>query len=168
MTSPLLKLQSAAHQMWQQRSLRERLLLQTAAWLIGLVTLWTVGIAPAMRTWQAAAAQQTALDQQSQQMQQWQAQAKRLTSSQATTRADATQWLQAHISDLGPKAKLQMQAEQMQLTVDAAPAQALALWLSQAREHAHVRPVQAQLQQTPASATAPGVAWSGTLLLSLP
>jgi hypothetical protein len=24
------------------------------------------------------------------------------------------------------------------------------------------------LQQTPASATAPGVAWSGTLLLSLP
>jgi general secretion pathway protein M len=56
----------------------------------------------------------------------------------------------------------------MQLTVDAAPAQALALWLSQAREYAHVRPVQAQLQQTPASATAPGVAWSGTLLLSLP
>jgi general secretion pathway protein M len=160
-------------QIWLQRSLRERLLLQVAAWLIGAAILWTLGLAPALRTWHEAPARQAALDQQSQQMLQWQAQATRLKTPQTLKRADAEQWLQAHISDLGPKAKLQMQGEQMQVTLDAAPAEALALWLSRAREHAHARPVQAQLQQAPASTTAPttptaGVAWSGTLLLSLP
>lgn len=170
MNTPLNSLLQPARQIWQQRSSRERLLLQMAAWLIGLAVLWTLGLAPALHTWQEAPNRQTALDQQTQQMLQWQGEARRLTSPQAITRAEAVQWLQAHVAALGPKAKLQMQAEQMQLTLEATPAEALAEWLSQAREHAHVRPLQAQLQQTAHSKNdaATGVAWSGNMVLSLP
>ncbi len=165
--STLLK---PARQIWQQRSLRERLLLQVAAWLIGVTALWTLGLAPALSTWQEAPARQAALDQQTQEMLQRQGQARRLTSPQAITRAEAVQWLQAHVSELGAKAKLQMQGEQMQLTLEASPAEALAEWLGQAREHAHARPLQAQLQQTPDStvSAATGVVWQGSMVLSLP
>jgi len=170
MNTTITALLQPVHQIWQHRSVRERLLLQMAAWLIGLAVLWTLGLAPALRIWQAAPDRQTALDRQTQQMLQWQSEARRLTSPQAITRAEAVQWLQAHVAALGPKAKLQMQAEQMQLTLEATPAEALAQWLGQAREHAHVRPLQAQLQQTtsPSGEAVTGVAWSGSMVLGLP
>jgi general secretion pathway protein M len=170
MKTLLPSLLKPASLIWQQRSLRERLLLQVAAWLIGVTLVWTLGLAPALRTWQEAPARQAALDQQTQEMLQWQGEARRLTSPQAITRAEAVQWLQAHVSALGPKATLQMQGEQMQLTLEAAPPEALAQWLSQAREHAHARPLQAQLQQAPANtnSTSTGVLWQGSMVLSLP
>ena len=170
MNTTITALLQPVHQIWQHRSVRERLLLQMAAWLIGLAVLWTLGLAPALRIWQAAPDRQTALDRQTQQMLQWQSEARRLTSPQAITRAEAVQWLQAHVSALGPKATLQMQGEQMQLTLEAASPEALAQWLSQAREHAHARPLQAQLQQAPANtnSTSTGVLWQGSMVLSLP
>jgi general secretion pathway protein M len=169
-----------ARAFWQQRSGRERQGLLLASACIALALVWRIALAPALQTWQEAPAKQAWLDQQSQQMQTLQAQAQELKQSHALTRREAVQWLEAHLEDLGPGAKLQLQADAASVSLQAAPAQALALWLSQARENAHVRPVQAQLQQvtnppssTPSVATAApnmdsAARWSGSLQLRLP
>jgi general secretion pathway protein M len=168
------------HAFWQQRSARERQGLLLASAGIAVALVWRIALAPTLQTWQEAPAKQAWLDQQTQQMQTLQAQAQGLNTSHALTRREAVQWLEAHLEDLGPGAKLQLQADAASLSLQAAPAQALANWLSQARENAHVRPVQAQLQQVtnpppskPGATTAsPGmdstVRWSGSLQLRLP
>ncbi|MFM7000798.1 MAG: type II secretion system protein GspM [Limnohabitans sp.] len=154
--------------LWQQRSPRERQLLSLGAAVLGLALVWGVGLAPALHTWQEAPAKQALLDQQTQQMQQLQAQAQRLKTSQALTRSEAIQWLESHLAELDPKAKLNPQADLMQISLQAVPAEHLANWLTQAREQAHARPVQAQLQQTAAPAGDLTVLWSGSLMLRLP
>lgn len=164
-----------AQQLWQQRSPRERLLLSVGAVLMGLTLIWRVGLAPALQTWQEAPVRQAQLDQQTQHMRRLQAQAQSLQKPQAVSRSDAIQWLESHVSALGPQAKLSLQAEHVHLSLQATPADSLAQWLVQAREQAHARPVQAQLQQAPtpaAAATTPSadraVLWNGSLLLRLP
>lgn len=159
---------------WQARSLRERRALQWAAVVLGLAAVWSAALAPALRTWQDAPAKQTELDRQTQHMLQLQAQARQWQASPAISRAQAITWLQAHAKDLAPDAKLQVQGDVVNLSFQAAPADALATWIAQAREHAHARPMQAQMQQTPsptksgAASAAAQVMWGGTLQLSLP
>lgn len=159
------------HAFWQQRSLRERRALQWAAVVLGLAAIWSVALAPALRTWQEAPNKQIELDRLTQQMQQMQAQARQWQASPVISRAQAIAWLQAHAKDLGPDAQLQVQGELVQLSVQAAPADALAEWIGQAREHARAKPVQAQMQQTSSpnkANTAPQVMWGGTLQFKLP
>ncbi len=173
MTRRLQTLSSQAQTLWQQRSPRERWLLGVAAVLLALALLWTVGLAPALRTWQEAPIKQAQLDTQNQQMRQLQAQADALKQAQTLSRRDAIQWLESHLSELGPKAQLTAQGEHLRLSLQAAPAPALAQWLAQAREQAHTRPIQAQLQHNAPTATAPTTGdkpllWSGSLLLRLP
>ena len=68
---------------------------------------------------------------------------------------------------MGPNAKLSLTGDDVTLRVEAAPALAMARWLSQAREHAQTLPQQAQMQQ--ASSSSPDeVLWQGTLVLRLP
>lgn len=160
-----------AHALWQQRSPRERLWLGMGAVVMALALVWRVGLAPALHTWQEAPARQALLDQQSQHMRRLQAQAQSLQKPQAISRSDAIQWLESHLSELDPNAKISLQAEHMQVSLQAAPADKLAHWLTQAREQAHARPAQAQLQQIAAPSTASAAdnaVLSGNLLLRLP
>ncbi len=168
MTTALQNWAGMAQQLWQQRSPRERLLLSVGAAVVGLGLVWGVGLAPALRTWQKAPARQAQLDQQTQQMRQLQAQAQGLKKPQAITRSEAIQWLESHLSELDPQAKLNPQAEHMHISLQAAPADKLANWLAQAREQAHARSVQAQLKQAAGPADTSNVLWSGSLLLRLP
>lgn len=168
MSSALQNWTRIAQQLWQQRSPRERLLLSVGAAVVGLGLIWGVGLAPALRTWQEAPARQAQLDQQTQQMRQLQAQALGLKKPQALSRSEAIQWLENHLSELGPQAKLNLQAEHMQISLQASPTDKLANWLAQAREQAHARPVQAQLKQVAGPAGENTVLWSGSLLLRLP
>lgn len=175
-------LRSALSQAWAQRSPREQLLLGLGALVLALATLWSMALAPAWRTWQEAPARQASLDAQSQQMLQLQAQAKTLQKPSPITRAEALAWLENNLAELGPEARISLQGERASLSLNAAPAEALARWLSQARERAQALPVQAQLQQgtaakdakalTPAKAStdsnAEAVLWRGTLVLRLP
>lgn len=174
MTKTLPSFKAPLKAFWQQRSLRERRALGWAAVVLVLFSTWSVALAPALRTWQEAPAKQTALDQQTQHMLQLQAQARQWQAMPVIKRRQAIEWLQTHAKDLGADAKAQVQGDWVHLTVQAAPAEALANWISQAREHAHAKPVQAQMQQVP-SPNKPGTAnpatqvmWSGTLQLSLP
>ena len=173
---------------WAQRSARERQLLSLAAMVLALAAVWRIALAPALQTWHEAPARQAALERQSAQMRQLQAQAQSLKKPTSITRTDAVQWLERNLSALGADTKLSLQGERATLSLQAAPAEGLATWLQQAREHAQALPVQAQLRQTTAPAPAaakPGpatpvakavdatphsgaVRWSGTLVLSLP
>ncbi len=158
-----------ARQLWQQRSPRERLLLSAGAWLMGLTLIWRVGLAPALQTWQEAPVKQARIDQQTQHMWRLQAQAQNLQASKSISRNDAIQWLESHVSELGPQAQLSLQAEHVHVDLKATPADQLAQWLVQARAQAHARPVQAQLQKNPSAAPADKtVIWNGSLLLRLP
>ena len=174
--TPWQAAQKSASQAWRQawdaRSPREQTLLRAAAFLLAVVVVWQWAWAPAWRTWQEAPARQAALDGQTQRMLQWQAQAKGLQKPSTISRAEATQWLEKNLSDLGPNAKLSLTGDDVTLRVEAAPALAMARWLSQARENAQTLPLQAQMQQAqPQQANSPSpneVLWQGTLVLRLP
>lgn len=148
--SPLL---GALQQAWTQRSPRERQLLRLCAFALLLAALWSLAVAPAWRTWQKAPAQQALLDAQSQSMRQLQAQAKIWQASRPISRSESIQWLETHLSELGPDAKISLQADQVTLSLNAAPAEAMAHWLRMAREWAMAMPVQAQLQRGPSPST---------------
>jgi len=152
---------------WQQRTPREQVLLHVGALLLVLVVLWSTALAPAWRTWQEAPARQTQLDQQSQRMRQLQAQAQTLQKPPTVSRTEASQWLEKNLSELGPNAQIILQGDQVSLQVEAAPAQAMARWLSQARDSAQALPTQGQIQQRP-NPDKSEVLWQGTLVLRLP
>jgi general secretion pathway protein M len=188
-------LRAALSQAWQQRTPRERQLMQIAAWVLIIFGLWSWAIAPALRTWHEAPTRQAALDATSKQMQQLQAQAQAFKKPQAVTRAEALRWLDENIpTQLGAETRWQLQGERLSVQLSGSTPEQLASWLKQARERAQALPVQAQLQQAspesagPAAGKATGpisttklsnpaskpdttgqaVRWNGSLLLSLP
>ena len=154
-TPPSLQPLRAAWQLaWQQRSLREQLLLSAGAVVLLLATTWSLALAPALRTWQEAPAQQARLDAQTQTMRQLQAQAKSLQKPNPISRAESVQWLEKSLSSLGTGAKISVSGERATLSLEAATPEALSSWLSLARELALALPVQAQLQHGAPQATA--------------
>lgn len=158
--------QTAWRNAWHQRSARERSLLSLGALVLVLATLWSVALAPALRTWQEAPAKQAQLDAQSQRMRQLQTQAQGMQKPQTLSRAEAIEWLEKSLNSLGPNAQISVQGESATLRLQAAPAQALAHWMVQARENAQALPLQADVQQTdPPSSDA---LWRGTVVLRLP
>ncbi len=154
---------------WARRNPREQLLLGIGIWVLGLAALWLLALAPALGTWHEAPARQALLDTQSQRMRQLQTQAQGLQKPRAIARNDATLWLEKNLVDLGPNARISLQGDRATLSLQAAPAAALARWLSLARDNAQALPTQAQLQQvSPAKADSPEVTWRGSLVLRLP
>jgi general secretion pathway protein M len=154
---------------WGRRSAREKQLLSMGVWVLGLAALWMLALAPALRTWQEAPARQAILDAQSQRMRQLQAQAQSLQKPAAISRNAAAQWLEKSLTELGPNARLSPQGETATLNLQAAPAAALARWLSQARDNAQALPTQAQLQHAnPPGPNSLDVTWRGSLVLRLP
>jgi general secretion pathway protein M len=155
---------------WARRSPREQVLLGAGIWVLGLFALWALALAPALRTWQEAPARQALLDNQSQRMRQLQAQAQGLQKPAAISRTDAALWLEKNLAELGPNTRISLQGNSATLSLQAAPAAALAHWLSQARDNAQALPTQAQLQQvSPANQNnSPDATWRGSLVLRLP
>lgn len=181
---------AAMHTFWAARPTRERRLLVLAAMVMGAALLWQIALAPALQTWREAPTLQAALDAQTGQMLQWQAQAKGLQTTAPLSRTAALQRLESSAAEwLGPDARVSLQGEQVRVTLKAAPADGLSRWLAQARSQAQALPVQAQLQRTPtapntpsavsptslatsantSSASTPVLAqtWSGSLVLGL-
>lgn len=170
--TPANPMLAALQPVWLQRTPREKQLLRLAGALGVLVALWQLALAPAWQTWQEAPAQQARLDAQTQTMQQLKAQAQSLQTPQAISRVESVQWLESNLAELGPGSKVSVQGERATLSLEAAPAEALARWLSLARERALAMPEQAQLQSgaAPAAATpanSPALL-RGTLVLRLP
>lgn len=153
---------------WQQRPERERSLLLWTAVLLGLIALWQWGIGPAWAVWRDAPVRQAQSDAQTRQMLQLQAEASRLQAPVRVNRATAMAQLQASADSLlGAGVSLQLQGEQLQVTLKAATSEGLAQWLSQARDPSQALPQQVQLKRQPI-AKDNTVVWQGTLLMRLP
>ena len=158
---------------WTAMAPREQTLVRTAVTVIAVALVWWVAITPALRTLGSAEAQQRILEAELQTMQSLQAQAQMLQAQPAINRDDAMRALQASVTQtLGASAQLNAAGDQATLTLRSTPAEALALWLAQARVNARALPTEVRLTRavapSPSPSGPPTAAWSGTLVLSLP
>lgn len=152
---------------WSRRTLREQQALRLILGMAILMILWFFALRPALQIWQTAAVRQAQLDAQSLHIQQLRAQANSFRKPKEITRAEAIQWLEESLTELGEEAKISLQDERVTVNLSAASSLALADWLRHARENAQVLPVQAQLDQVNES-DATKVVWKGIITLRLP
>ena len=175
---------------WTAMAPREQMLVRLAVSAIVVALVWWVAIAPALRTLSSAEARQRILEAELQTMQSLRLQAQMLQAQPAINRDDAVRALQASVTQtLGASAQLNAAGDQATLTLRSTPAEALALWLAQARVNARALPTEVRLTRAmaplpspspspspsvpvpvpvPSTALSPAAAWSGTLVLSLP
>ena len=166
---------------WTAMAPREQMLVRLAVSVIVVALVWWVAIAPALRTLGSAEARQRMLEAELQTMQSLQMPAQMLQAQPAINRDDAVRALQASVTQtLGASAQLNAAGDQATLTLRSTPAEALALWLAQARVNARALPTEVRLTRAVAPAPSapsaalspaarpPAAAWSGTLVLSLP
>ena len=146
---------------WQAMPGRERRLLLTAAVLVLLAVLWWLALAPALAVLKSADAQHRALDSQLQQMQRWQVQAEALRAVPTLDPAAAHKVLEGTLKPLGERAQLAQQLNRVTVTLKEVEPQALAQWLSAARQNAHTMPAEAHLKRNAAGA------WDGTVVFLL-
>jgi general secretion pathway protein M len=145
---------------------REQRALQLAAWLLGLLLVWSVAVAPAWRVLQSAPERQARLGPQLQAMRTLAAEARAL---QQTEGAQAPAWperlraLEASSERLlKDQIRLAPSGEQVSVTLQEATPEALAQWLEDVRINARLRPTRMQLER---AGNAAAVRWHGTLVL---
>lgn len=149
------------------RTPRERLALQATVWLLALLLIWSVAIAPAWRMLRTAPERQARLGPQLHAMRAMAAEAKSLQQSESAQTAAWPERLRTLESStrrlLKDQAQLQPSGELVTVTLrDASPA-ALAQWLQEARVNARLRPTRVQLER---SGAAGAVRWQGQLVLA--
>lgn len=150
---------NALHTWWAQRAVRERVLLQSAALAVVLLLLWSVGLAPALRTLRAHDARTAQLEQQLAQMQQLQAQAQQLKALAPAGAGVTPQALEdASKRLLGRQSHWNIRNGSAQFNLQAVPPLALAQWLAAVRGDARARVLQARLQRGDSG-------WSGSVLV---
>lgn len=153
---------SPLHAWWSQRAAREKQALTVAALLVGAALLWSIALAPALRTLRGFDAKHASQETLLQSMQGLQTQAQTLQAQPHLSQAAATQALQASLQPaFGTKAELSSHAGSATVTLRGVSPEALARWLATARTEARASPVQARL-------TRAGNLWSGTLQMGLP
>jgi general secretion pathway protein M len=145
---------------WQGRTPRERQAVLVVAALLGVFVVWSVLVQPALRTTREAPAQLDRLDAQYQQMQRIATESVALRSAPRVSPAQAGAALQAATDRLGDRGRLSLQGDRAILTLTGASPDALRAWLNEARSGARARPIEAQLQRSPAG-------YSGTLAVTL-
>jgi general secretion pathway protein M len=167
---------------WKALAPREQNLLLVAASVVALALLWWVTLAPALNTLRQAPELHGKLDVQLQQMQRLQAEAQQLQAQPQTSPSDAVGALRTALTQrLGTAAQMNVLGDRVTITLKAAPADAVAQWLTLARTNARAVPVEARLARSNAAApanagpatlgnaaAAPVPRWDGTLVLALP
>ena len=149
---------------WQALAEREKRGLGAAAALVAVALLWSVVLAPALRTLQSVEAQNAQLSRTLERMQTLQARAKLLQAKPRVTAADSLKTLQDATTAQGKMASLQVLGEQATITLRQISAPTLAAWLAP-ESAARLNPVEAHLQRDGNSAEP---LWSGTLVFRLP
>ena len=140
---------------------RERRLVQACLAVVLVALLWWVAIAPALATLRSAAQAHRQLDEQLQTMQSLASQAAQLKSQRALSQEEALRNLEASVKQtLGAGATLTSGDSRATLSLKGVNADALALWLGQARANARAVPTDAKLSRSAAGNSAGGVATS--------
>jgi general secretion pathway protein M len=148
---------------WQKLSAREQHGVRLLASLLLLALTWWVLIAPALHILAQSDAQRAAVAQQHAHMLALQAQAQQLQNRTPLSSDEAMRQLQS-ISPSAGTAPMQRQGEHVTVQLKAVPPDALAQWLSQAREQAQALPIEAHLTRHDTTA----FSWSGQMVLRLP
>ncbi|MEJ8820620.1 type II secretion system protein GspM [Variovorax humicola] len=131
---------------WAEMAPRERQLVTGAATLVLLAFVWWIALAPALRTLSAAREEHARLDAQLQQMSTLQAQAKALQAQPRANRDESLRALENSVrQSLGASAQISNAGDAANVMMRAAPADALAQWLAQARSNARAVPREAHL-----------------------
>jgi general secretion pathway protein M len=147
---------------WGALAGRERGLLGLMLVVLLAALVWFAGVAPALRIVRSAPAQIAQLDSQWVAMQGLAAQARGLQSRAAISREDAVRELEASVRQrLGASGQLSTTADRVTVVLQGAAPQAMAPWLSQARQQARVVATQANLSLGSAG-------WDGTIVFNLP
>lgn len=146
---------------WQTVSAREQRLVKWAVAVIGLALVWWVALSPALKMLKTADQQRGALESEWLQMQTLQAQAKVLQAKPLLAAADARRLLDASVVPLAASLQLVNAGEQVRVTVKGLSPDALAQWLTTARQNARAVPSEANLTRNAAGT------WDGFLMLSL-
>ena len=157
---------------WHTLAPREQHLVRAAALLVTLALLWWLALAPALQTLRSAPARHAALDAQLQQMHALQAEAEALKNAPPVDSDNALRALQASVTErLGTSARLALSGDRATLTIKNTAADALALWLVQARSNGKAAAQEAHWTRSSATADPvahPSAQWDGTLVLALP
>jgi general secretion pathway protein M len=149
---------------WAGMAPREQRGVRLAALLVGVALVWTVLLAPALRTLQKAPAQHQALDAELERMLRLQLRARALQSQTAVSAAEALNALQTSIAQLGNGATVRVLGDQVTLTLQQVGAKELAQWLTQPGASLQVQPAEVHLQRDAQGKPS----WSGTLTFTLP
>ena len=149
---------------WAALGAREQRGLLLAAVVLGAALVWSVALAPALRTLRNAEAQNAQLGATLERMLALQARAKLLQAQPAPAPQETLKALQAAAAALGQSASLQVVGEQATLRFERLSAPSLAAWLVPATGLGS-SPAQAQLQRIAGSEPP---LWSGSLVFRLP
>ncbi len=175
---------------WAGLGTRDQRLVSLAVALVGLALLWTIGISPALKTLSSASKEHAAVDAQLQSMRQQAEQATSLRAQRALGYDESLRNLENSVKQtLGAGATLSVNNSRASLALKGVSADALALWLGQARINARVVPSEARLQRSAAAVTSTAATgtstaatstaatsastavtanWDGVMVLSLP
>lgn len=145
---------------WAALGERERMAVAGVAALLAVLLVWSVLVAPALRTLRTAPAELDKLDLQLQQMQAQAQEARLLRAAPSVPMAQAQAALQASVEHLGPVARLNLSGGRATVTLNGIAPPALQAWLGEVRSAARARPVEAQLTRGPAG-------FSGSIVLVL-
>ncbi|MBC7484239.1 MAG: type II secretion system protein M [Rhizobacter sp.] len=145
----LITIRQQAAAWWQGRAPRERQALIAVVVVVALFTVWSLFIAPALRTLREAPAQLDRLDAQLQQVQRAAAESVVLRSVAPVSNAQASLALKAASDRLGDRARLTLQGDRASIALTGVDTESLRAWLQEARSGARARPVEAQLQRGP-------------------
>jgi general secretion pathway protein M len=156
----LMSLRQQAGAWWRARAPRERQALAAVLLVLALFFVWSLLLAPALRTVGEAPAQLDRLDAQLQQMQRVVAESGALRSVAPVSNAQAALALKAASDRLGERGRLTLQGDRASLALTGVDTDALRAWLLEVRSGARARPVEAQLQRGPQG-------YSGTLSVTL-
>jgi general secretion pathway protein M len=139
----------AWRQKWRALAQREQVLVALGGALVLLALLWALALKPAFTTLRSAPAQLDQLDNQLQAMRSLAAEARTLRTMAPLTAEQAETALRAATDRLGPKARMNQQADRAVITFNEVGANALNEWLAEARSGARARPLEAQLVKGP-------------------
>ena len=148
-------------QRWQALAPRERSIVAALGWALGLLLLWFVAIAPALRSVNATPTRLDELDKQLQQMQRLAGEAVTLRGLPPVGGLQSQSALKAASDSLGPAARLVLGGDRATITFTNATGTQVRDWLAEVRAAARVRPIEANLTRGPQG-------YSGTVIVQMP
>lgn len=133
---------------WAGMAPRERLAVGAALWAVAIFLLWSLAVAPALKTLREAPLRQQQLDAQLDEMRSLAAEAQALRDTPRVSPAQSEMALRAAVQRMGERARLQIQGDRATVTLQGLPGSEFIALLAEVRAGARARPEQAQLVRT--------------------